>query len=123
MFTLSTMRQDTCDVHAINDEVVRRVRNEMPPDEDIELLAETFDSLGDPTRARIIYALSRHELCVCDLADLLGISASAISHQLRLLRQMRLVKCRRDGKMAFYSLDDQHIVNLFLEGLRHVQEK
>lgn len=117
------MRNDTCDVHAINAAVVRRVRNEMVPEEDIESLAETFSALGDPTRARIIFALSRHELCVCDLADLLGVTLSAVSHQLRLLRHLRLVKYRREGKMAYYSLDDRHILNLFHECLRHVQEK
>ncbi len=86
-------------------------------------LAETFRVLGDPTRVRLLDALSRAELCVCDLASLLGSSESAVSHQLRLLRNLRLVRPRREGRMMFYSLDDQHIVKLFAQGLEHVQER
>jgi ArsR family transcriptional regulator len=85
-------------------------------------LAETFRVLGDQTRVRILDALSRSELCVCDIARLVGLSESAISHQLRLLRGMRLVRPRRAGRMVYYSLDDQHIVRLFEQGLEHVQE-
>ena len=86
-------------------------------------LAETFKVLGDTTRVRILDALSRAELCVCDIARLLGLSESAVSHQLRLLRGMRLVRPRRDGRMIYYTLDDQHIVGLFEQGLEHVQER
>ena len=86
-------------------------------------LAETFKLLGDGTRVRILDALSRSELCVCDIARLLGLSESAVSHQLRLLRGMRLVRPRRDGRMIFYTLDDQHIVRLFEQGLEHVEER
>lgn len=93
----------------------------MAPGE-VELLAETFRVLGDPTRVRILDALSRAELCVCDVATLLGLSESAVSHQLRLLRGMRLVRPRREGRMVFYSLDDQHITSLFAQGLGHVEE-
>ena len=89
----------------------------------VDALAETFKVLGDGTRVRILDALSRTELCVCDLARLLGLSDSAVSHQLRLLRGMRLVRPRRDGKMIFYTLDDQHIVRLFAQGLEHVEER
>ena len=89
----------------------------------VAALAETFKVLGDGTRVRILDALSRTELCVCDLARLLGLSDSAVSHQLRLLRGMRLVRPRRDGKMIFYTLDDQHIVRLFAQGLEHVEER
>jgi DNA-binding transcriptional ArsR family regulator len=91
--------------------------------ESVDALAETFKVLGDGTRVRILDALSRSELCVCDLARLLGLSDSAVSHQLRLLRGMRLVRPRRDGKMIFYTLDDQHIVRLFEQGLEHVEER
>src|ERR1043165_654255 len=84
-------------------------------------LAETFKLLGDATRVRILDALSRSELCVCDIARLLGLSESAVSHQLRLLRGLRLVRPRRVGRMVFYALDDQHIVQLFEQGLIHVQ--
>jgi ArsR family transcriptional regulator len=85
-------------------------------------LAETFKVLGDVTRVRMLDALSRAELCVGDLAALLGLTESAVSHQLRLLRNMRLVRCRRAGRMMFYMLDDEHIVKLFRQGLDHVQE-
>jgi len=86
-------------------------------------LAETFKVLGDVTRVRILDAISRTELCVGDIAELLGLSESAVSHQLRLLRDQRLVRPRRDGKMIFYTLDDQHIVRLFEQGLEHVKER
>ncbi len=86
-------------------------------------LAETFNVLGDTTRVRILDALARTELCVQDIARLLGLSESAVSHQLRLLRGMRLVRPRRAGRMVYYTLDDQHIVGLFEQGLEHVEEK
>ena len=89
----------------------------------VESLAETFRVLGDATRVRILDALSRSELCVCDIARLVGLSESAVSHQLRLLRNMRLVRTRRAGRMVYYALDDQHIVRLFEQGLEHVQER
>ncbi len=86
-------------------------------------LAETFAALGDATRVRMLDLLSRKELCVHDLAGLLEMTPSAVSHQLRYLRALRLVKCRREGKNALYSLDDEHIINLFGEGLEHVRHK
>jgi ArsR family transcriptional regulator len=86
------------------------------------MLAETFKVLGDPTRIRIAHALSLEELCVCDLANLLGMSNSAVSHSLRALRQMKLVRMRKDGKIAYYALDDEHIRTLLQEGFRHVEE-
>ena len=89
----------------------------------VGLLAETFKVLGDPTRVRILDALSCAELCVCDIARLLGLTESAVSHQLRLLRGMRLVRPRRAGRLIFYALDDDHIVRLFREGLKHVEER
>lgn len=88
----------------------------------MQRVAETFKVLGDPTRTKIIFALFTAELCVCDLASLLNTTSSAVSHQLRILRNMRLVKYRKEGKMVFYSLDDDHINNLFHECLRHVEE-
>ena len=88
----------------------------------VSLLAETFSVLGDPTRLRIVYALSQQELCVCDLASVLDMSQSVVSHSLRALRQMRLVRHRRDGRIAYYSLDDDHIASLVGEGFRHVKE-
>jgi ArsR family transcriptional regulator, lead/cadmium/zinc/bismuth-responsive transcriptional repressor len=88
----------------------------------VEALAETFRVLGDPTRVRILDALSGGELCVCDIASLVGISESAVSHQLRLLRGMRLVRHRRDGRQVFYAVDDHHIIELLKQALTHVEE-
>jgi DNA-binding transcriptional ArsR family regulator len=89
---------------------------------DVEGLTEIFRVLGDRTRVRILDALSREELCVGELAAQLGASESAISHQLRLLRNTRVVRARRDGRMIYYALDDRHVLALFRQGLRHVQE-
>jgi len=86
-------------------------------------LADTFKVLGDTTRVRILDALSRSELCVCDIARVVGLSESAVSHQLRLLRGTRLVRARRNGRQMFYTLDDDHIVGLFAQGLEHVEER
>ena len=89
----------------------------------LQALAETFKVLGDTTRVRILDALSHTEVAVCDLAEALELTQSAVSHQLRLLRGARLVKSRRDGQHIYYTLDDQHIVKLFEQGLEHVQER
>src|SRR3954463_11696406 len=89
----------------------------------VAALAETFKVLGDPKRVRILDALAHAEVPVCDLAEVLGLTQSAVSHQLRLLRGMRLVRSRRDGQHIYYTLDDQHIVKLFEQGLEHVQEQ
>ncbi len=88
----------------------------------VEALADTFRVLGDPTRVRILDALSAGELCVCDIASLVGISESAVSHQLRLLRGMRLVRPRRAGRLVYYAVDDQHILELLKQALTHVEE-
>ncbi|MBI3015542.1 MAG: winged helix-turn-helix transcriptional regulator [Candidatus Tectomicrobia bacterium] len=112
----------TCEIQYIDREKVSKVLSLMKPERTFQELAETFKILGDSTRIKILFALSKEELCVCDLAHLLGVSTSAVSHQLRLLRNMKLVKFRKEGKMAYYSLDDQHIETLFTEGLRHVEE-
>jgi ArsR family transcriptional regulator, lead/cadmium/zinc/bismuth-responsive transcriptional repressor len=88
----------------------------------VEALAETFRVLGDPTRVRILDTLSEGELCVCDIATFVGISESAVSHQLRMLRSMRLVRARRAGRQVFYAIDDQHILELLKQALTHVEE-
>jgi ArsR family transcriptional regulator len=118
-----TALNDTCDVFHLDPAKVAALKTRLLPDESVGALAETFRVLGDITRVRILDALSRSELCVCDIARLLGLSESAVSHQLRLLRGMRLVRPRREGRMMFYSLDDQHIVRLFEQGLEHVEER
>lgn len=110
-----------CEVEYVDSSRVRKALETMPDEAMTNALAETFRALGDPTRIRIITVLSRQELCVCDLAKILGLTGSAVSHQLRLLRGQRLVKYRKEGKIAYYTLDDQHINNLFAEGVRHVE--
>jgi DNA-binding transcriptional ArsR family regulator len=99
------------------------VRRKTLSDASAAALAETFRALGDLTRVRMLDALARSELCVQDLAARLNLTESAVSHQLRLLRNMRLVRTRRAGRMVFYALDDQHIVGLFEQGLEHVEER
>jgi DNA-binding transcriptional ArsR family regulator len=113
---------DRCEIHYVNEVRVRSARKALSPEREILLLAEAFRTLGDPTRVKILQALSVEELCVCDLAKLLGVSESATSHQLRVLRSQRLVRYRKEGKMAFYSLDDAHIDVLMKEASRHVRE-
>jgi DNA-binding transcriptional ArsR family regulator len=113
---------DACEIEFVDERKVRRVQRAMKADQVVAALAETFKLLGDPTRIRIVFALSREELCVCDLANLLGVSQSAVSHSLRALRQMRLVRFRKEGKIAYYALDDDHIAHLLDEGFRHIEE-
>ena len=113
---------DLCDVVHLHPARVAELRGALIGETDVGDLAEIFRALGDPTRVRILDALSHGELGVCDMAALVRMTESAVSHQLRLLRNLRLVKPRRDGRMVFYSLDDRHIITLFRQGLRHVQE-
>jgi len=113
---------DASEIEFIDEARVKQVRKAMKSPEAVAALAETFKILGDPTRVRIAFSLAREELCVCDLANLLGVSQSAVSHSLRALRQMRLVKFRKEGKIAYYTLDDEHIAHLLDEGFRHVED-
>ena len=106
----------------VDPEAVRRVQEHPLAGDLTAQVAEIFKALADPTRVRILHALSHAELCVGDLAAVLGMTESAVSHQLRLLRSLRLVKSRRDGRHIYYTLADQHIVGLFAQGLEHVQE-
>ena len=115
-------RSDLCEVRCIEPAKVREAQDRMAPLAAIGALADTFKVLGDPTRLRIVAALADTELCVCDLALALGVSSSVVSHSLRALRHMRLVRYRKVGKIAYYALDDAHIAALLHEGLRHVQE-
>ena len=116
-------KDEVCDLVQIDLNRVRKIRAELVPEDSVAGLADTFSALGDPTRVRILDALSHGELCVCDLAAVLKLSQSAVSHQLRLLRGMRLVRPRRDGRIVFYALDDQHIMSIFRQTLQHVQEE
>lgn len=111
-----------CDIVCVHPEVLDSYSNQVISLERATDLADLFKTLGDPTRVRIMDVLAKAELCVCDLAELLGLSQSATSHQLRVLRSSNLVKYRRDGKMVFYSLQDQHVVELYRQGLEHIDE-
>ena len=122
MLVAKTAATDIGEGEFVNRRKVRRAQRAMKSDEAVTALAETFKLLGDPTRVRIAFALSREELCVGDLANLLGVSQSVVSHSLRALRQMKLVRVRKEGKIAYYSLDDEHISHLLEEGFRHVEE-
>lgn len=106
----------------VNTAGVEAIAAQLPPPDAFHAMAETFKLLGDPTRLRVVYALSRGELCVCDLAAMLGVGATAISNHLRLLRNMRLVRYRRQGKLVYYTLDDAHIGQLLSICLNQVQE-
>lgn len=111
---------DRCDCSIIHEDVVNDVQKHMPPEEDLMELADLFKVFGDSTRVKIVYALFRAEMCVCDIAVLLGMTKSAISHQLRVLRQAHLVKYRKEGRTVFYSLDDDHVSTIFDQGLLHI---
>ena len=112
---------DRCEATCIHEEDVKFVQSRRINDDVVVSLSEIFKALGDPTRLKILYVLSLKELCVCDLAEALEMNQSAISHQLRVLRGLRLVKYRREGKVVYYSHDDNHILHLFNEGLEHVK--
>ena len=113
---------EKCNCNIIHDDVVRNVKDKLPEEETLYDLAEFFKVFGDSTRIKIICALFESEMCVCDLSVLLNISQSAISHQLRTLKTARLVKFRRQGKVVYYSLNDEHVKHIFDEGLRHITE-
>ncbi len=113
---------DQCDYIHAHDDVVRSVYEEMPDEEVLYDLAELFKVFGDSTRIKILYVLFQSEMCVCDIAQLLNMSQSAISHQLRVLKQTKLVKYRREGKTVFYSLADSHVTTILNQGLEHIEE-
>lgn len=113
---------DLCQTPFVDEARVDEARRALPEESTIAELTGIFKTLADPTRVRILSALATCELCVCDLSALTGVSASAVSHQLRLLRTARLVRFRRQGKMAYYSLDDDHVRRLLEEGRKHVVE-
>lgn len=117
-----TDKKDVCQVKTIDRAKVRTVVEQMLDDETFSNLSNTFKTLGDKTRVRILHALSKEELCVCDISAILDMSISAVSHQLRVLRNMKLVKNRKDGKTVHYSLDDKHIVRLLQMAYEHVTE-
>jgi len=113
---------DRCDCIVIHEDTVDRVKVNMPQEETLYDLAELFKVFGDSTRTRILWALDEAEMCVCDIAYLLNMTQSAISHQLRVLKQAKLVKHRKNGKIVFYSLQDEHVKQIFELGLVHISE-
>jgi DNA-binding transcriptional ArsR family regulator len=114
---------ELCDVRHTSAEAVGPIRRTLVSERAAEALAATFSVLGDPTRVRLLDALAQQEMCVCELAELVDSSESAVSHQLRLLRSLRLVRSRRSGRLVFYRLDDEHIRRLLDPGRRHIEEE
>ena len=113
---------ECCDYYQVHEDVVKAVNEKMPDEDELCDLAEIFKVFGDSTRIKILYVLFESEMCVCDIAQLLNMNQSAISHQLRILKQNRLVKSRREGKAVFYSLADGHVRTIINQGLEHIQE-
>ncbi len=113
----------TCDCDVIHGHIVEKVEKSMPDEEKLYDLADFFKMFSDSTRIKILWALDQEEMCVCDLAVLLNMTKSAISHQLKNLRQEKLVKYRKEGKTVIYSLDDEHVKNILEIGLEHIEER
>ena len=122
LIAIKSTREYVCDCHAIHEDVVERVSALMPEKERLQSLVGLYKMLADSTRVKILWALSREDMCVCDLAVLLGMSKSAISHQLKSLRLTNLVKYDKQGKMVYYSLADSHVRDIFEKGFEHVSE-
>ena len=116
------MPDDLCDVQLVHEDAVHAALKGRAGEEELAYLADTFQMLASPTRLRIVEALAARELCVCDLSAVAGVSESAVSHHLRQLRQMRIVRYRKDGRMAYYRLDDERVAALIRLGLEHVRE-
>lgn len=116
------VQEGVCEFMHVHQEIVDSVEKILPDEQQLLDLSEFFKVFGDSTRIKILYVLSRSEMCVCDIATLLQMGQSAISHQLRVLKQMRLVKFRRDGKTVFYSLSDDHIQTILAQGMEHISE-
>ncbi len=112
-----------CDCNVIHKEVVDNTIKNMPDADTFNKLAEFFKIIGDTTRSKILFALDQNEMCVCDIANVLGMSKSSISHQLGTLRRSGIVKCRKSGKEVFYMLDDDHVKEVFEIGIEHIEHK
>ena len=113
---------ERCDFYQVHEDVVKAVNERMPEEDKLYDLAEIFKVFGDSTRIKILYVLFEAEMCVCDIAQLLNVNQSAISHQLKILKQNRLVKSRREGKAVFYSLADGHVRTIINQGMEHINE-
>lgn len=113
---------ECCEYMHAHEEIVNRVKDKMPKEESLYDLAELFKTFGDSTRIKILYVLFESEMCVCDISKLLNMTQSAISHQLKILKQNRLVKYRKEGKTVFYSLDDTYVRDIIEKGIEHISE-
>lgn len=113
---------ECCETFFVHDDLLKIVREKMPEEEELYDLAELFKVFGDSTRIRILFVLFEAEVCVCDLGAALHLTSSAVSHQLRILKQSRLVKSRREGKSVFYSLADDHVRSIIAQGKEHIEE-
>ena len=116
-------KDETCDYYKIHEDSMKIINKTMPEETELEDLADLFKIFGDSTRIRILFVLFEAEVCVCDLAETLHMTQSAISHQLRILKQSKLVKSRREGKSVFYSLADGHVRTIIAQGRVHIEEK
>lgn len=114
---------ECCDCIEVHQDIIADVQAQLPSEKLLENVADTFKVFGDKTRIKILYVLHARELCVCDIAQLLDMNQSAISHQLRVLKQAKLIKSRRDGKQVFYALDDSHVRTILSMGMEHVMEE
>ena len=119
---MAETKYECCDTEEIHEDLVKIVNETMPEETELYDLAELFKVFGDSTRIRILFVLFEAEVCVCDLAQVLNMTQSAISHQLRILKQSRLIKSRRDGKTVFYSLADEHVRTVIGMGMEHITE-
>ena len=118
-----TRNEFICYCNVMHQEAVDKVLSKLPNEDTFNRLADLYKLIGDTTRCRILFALDQDEMCVCDLANVLNMTKSSISHQLAVLRRSGIVKCRRNGKEVYYTLDDDHIVKLFEIGLEHINHK
>ena len=119
---MERMDSPCCEENLVHQDAVEQVRGLLPPDETLYDLAELFKIFGDSTRVKILYALLESEMCVCDIAKLMEVSQSAVSHQLRVLKTCKLVKFRREGKTVYYSLADEHVIRILSQGMEHILE-
>lgn len=123
MSTVTIIREgEACEVRCINPSKVRKLAKALPDTDSLKRLSDVFQILSDPNRLRILHCVSHLEVCVCDISAVLGMTVSAVSHQLRLLRALNLVKSRKEGRIVYYSLADEHVANLMEMGLKHERE-
>lgn len=120
---MATFDVEACGYLCVHEEIVEQVQKSLPEEDTLTQLAELFKAFSDGTRIRILYVLLQAEVCVCDMAKMLNMTQSAISHQLRVLKQAKLIKSRREGKTIFYSLADDHVSTLLRQGVEHVAEE